>query len=65
MNPISLASGVVPEFGPVETIRAAQFGGFDAVGLWVDPETWTDTTTREARAALADTGLPVVDVEVI
>lgn len=65
MNPISLASGVVPEFGPVETIRAARFGGFDAVGLWVDPETWTDSTTREARAALADTGLPLVDVEVI
>lgn len=65
MNPISLASGVVPEFGPVETIRAARFGGFDAVGLWVDPETWTETTTREARAALADTGLPLVDVEVI
>ncbi len=65
MNPISLASGVVPEFGPVETIRAARDGGFDAVGLWVAPETWTDATTREARAALADTGLPVVDVEVI
>ena len=65
MNPISLASGVVPEFGPVETIRAAQLGGFDAVGLWVDPETWTDSTTREARAALADAGLPLVDVEVI
>lgn len=65
MNPISFASGVVPEFGPVETIRAAHFGGFDAVGLWVDPETWTDSTTREARAALADTGLPLLDVEVI
>lgn len=65
MNPISLASGVVPEFGPVETISAAQFGGFDQVGLWVDPETWTDTQTREARAALADTGLPLLDVEVI
>jgi Xylose isomerase-like TIM barrel len=65
MNPISLASGVVPEFGPVETIRAAQFGGFDEVGLWVDPATWTETQTREARAALADTGLPLLDVEVI
>jgi hypothetical protein len=38
MNPISLASGVVPEFGPVETIRAARDGGFDAVGLWVAPD---------------------------
>ena len=65
MNPISLASGVVPEFGPVETIRAALAGGFDQVGLWVDPATWTETQTREARAALADTGLPLLDVEVI
>ncbi|MEI6640972.1 MAG: TIM barrel protein [Novosphingobium sp.] len=65
MNPISLASGVVPEFGPVETIRAAAFGGFDQVGLWVDPATWTETLTHEARAALADTGLPLLDVEVI
>ena len=65
MNPISLASGVVPEFGPVETIRAALAGGFDQVGLWVDPETWTNTRTREARTALADTALPLLDVEVI
>jgi len=65
MNPISLASGVVPEFGPVETIRAAAFAGFDAVGLWVDPADWTGATTREASAALADTGLRLLDVEVI
>lgn len=65
MNPISLASGVVPEFGPVETVRAAASGGFDAVGLWVEPESWTAATTREVRAALADCGLPLLDVEVI
>jgi sugar phosphate isomerase/epimerase len=65
MNPISLASGVVPEFGPVETVRAAFAGGFDAVGLWVEPAEWTAATTRETRAALADTGLPALDVEVI
>jgi len=65
INPISLASGVVPEFGPVETVYAAAAGGFDAVGLWVDPAAWTAATTRGVRAALADTGLPVLDVEVI
>ncbi len=65
MNPISFASGIVPEFGPVETIRAAAAGGFDMTGLWVDPGEWTDAKTREARAALADTGLPLLDVEVI
>jgi len=65
MNRISFASGIVPESGPVETILAAAFGGFDATGLWVEPEHWTETTTREARAALADTGLELLDVEVI
>lgn len=65
MNRISLASGVVPEFGPVETIQAAAAGGFDAVGLWVEPENWTASTTRDCRTALADTGLELLDVEVI
>jgi len=65
MNKISFASGIVPESGPVETIRAAATGGFDMTGLWVEPAEWTDTMTREARAALADTGLPLLDVEVI
>jgi sugar phosphate isomerase/epimerase len=65
VNRISLASGVVPEFGPLETIRAAAAGGFDAVGLWVEPDKWSAETTRDCRAALADTGLELLDVEVI
>jgi sugar phosphate isomerase/epimerase len=65
MNPISFASGVVPEFGPVDTIEAAAAGGFDMVGLWVEPAEWTAQHTRDARAALARTGLPLLDVEVI
>lgn len=64
-NPISFASGIVPEFGAVDTIEAARAGGFDMVGLWVDPAEWTSQTTRDARAALAATGLPLLDVEVI
>ncbi len=65
MRPISLASGVVPEFGPVETIYAAAAAGFDAVGLWVEPGEWTASLLQVTRAALAATGLPVLDVEVI
>ncbi len=65
MNSISLASGVVPEFGPVETIKAAAFGGFDAVGLWIEPPLWTPAVLRDARLALADSGLELLDVEVI
>ncbi len=65
MNRISLASGVVPEFGPVETIHAGVAGGFDAVGLWVEPAEWTPAMTRDSRAALAASGLELLDVEVI
>ena len=65
MNLISLASGVVPEFGPVETVEAAAAGGFDAVGLWVEPADWTAAITRDVRSALAASGLPLLDVEVI
>jgi sugar phosphate isomerase/epimerase len=65
MREISLASGVLPEFGPVAIVEAAAAAGFDAVGLWVEPDAWTDRTTGETRAALAATGLSVLDVEVV
>lgn len=62
---IGLASGVVRDVGPVETIHAAACGGWDMVGLWVDPDIWTDATTEEVLDALAETKLSVIDVEVI
>lgn len=62
---ISVASGVVPEFGPAETVAAAATGGWDAVGLWVEPTDWTAATTREVCGRLADSGLSVLDVEVV
>ncbi len=65
MNRISFASGIAPDCGPVETIVAAAKGGFDATGLWIEPGNWTAATRREARSALADTGLELLDVEVI
>lgn len=65
MHPLSLASGVLPEFGPVDMVEAAGIAGFDAVGLWVEPAEWTARTTQDVRSALARTGLPVLDVEVI
>lgn len=65
MNRISLASGVVPEFGPLDTIRAAVGGGFDAVGLWIEPDKWSPELLRNTRTALTDSGLELLDVEVI
>ena len=65
MNPISFAAGIVPGAGPVETIRAAAEGCFDMTGLWIEPELWSPMLLRESKAALAETGLPLLDVEVI
>jgi sugar phosphate isomerase/epimerase len=65
MNRISLASGVVPESGPLETIHAAAYAGFDAVGLWVEPHLWTAQLIREAKRALFDSGMQLLDVEVV
>jgi sugar phosphate isomerase/epimerase len=64
-NRISLASGVVPEFGPLETISAAADGGFDAVGLWIEPPAWTPQLLRDVKAGLDRSGLELLDVEVV
>lgn len=65
MNPVALASGVLPEFGAVTVIEAAARAGFDMTGLWIEPDEWTATDTRAARAALRTSGLPLLDVEVV
>ena len=62
---ISLASGVLPEFTPVQTARAAAESGFRAVGIWVEPETWDASVTREVRRIVDGAGLCVLDAEVI
>jgi hypothetical protein len=64
-NRIALASGVLPEFGPLDIIAAARAADFDAVGLWVELAEWTGATTRDAKAALAQNGLDLIDVEVV
>ena len=65
MNRISLASGVVPELFAPDTVDAAARGGFDGVGLWVEPERWSASTITDVRRRVADAGLEVIDVEVI
>ncbi|MNQ85207.1 Xylose isomerase-like TIM barrel [compost metagenome] len=62
---LSLASGVIPEASPLQVVQAAAAAGFDALGLWVEPGAWTAQTTRDLRQALQDTGLRVLDVEVL
>lgn len=65
MNPIGLASGVLPEFDAATVVRAAHAAGFELAGLWVDPAEWSPAQTLATRQALADTGIGVIDVEVL
>lgn len=62
---ISLASGVLPEFTPEQTAAAAVEAGWPAVGIWVEPATWTAATAAEVRSRTADAGIVVLDVEVV
>ncbi len=62
---LSLASRTSPEATPAEMVSAAAAAGFDAAGIWVEPERWEPSTTRSVRKRLADTGLRVLDVEVL
>jgi len=62
---IGLAAGVHREFTPLETVIAAIDSGFDGVGLWVEPDSWTATTTQELKRCFANSGLAPMDVEVI
>ena len=62
---LSLAAGVLPEFGPEDIVAAAVGAGWPAVGITVEPETWTTATARTVRDRAADAGLTVLDVEVV
>ena len=62
---LGLASRVLAECSPEDTVSAAARAGWDAVGIWVDLREWTDATTRRVRARLADCAIAPVDVEVI
>jgi sugar phosphate isomerase/epimerase len=62
---LSLASGVLPEFSPEQTAAAAVTAGWPAVGIWVEPATWTAATASEVRTRTRDAGLVVLDVEVV
>lgn len=62
---LSLSSRTLPELGAVEMVTAAAAAGFEASGLWVVPDRWSEATTRDVRARLRDTGLRILDVEVL
>ena len=64
-NPIAMASGIMPEATPTELVYAAADARFDYGGMWIEPDQWTDQTTRNVQTALKETGLKLLDVEVV
>lgn len=63
--PLCMASGIMPEATPVELVECAAYAGFEYGGMWVEQADWTAQTTRDVKRALAATGVPLIDVEVV
>lgn len=55
----------MPEATPLELVETAARAGFDFGGMWIEPGEWTSATTRAVATRLRDTGLRLLDVEVV
>ena len=64
-HPLAMSAGIMPEATPVQLVEAAAHAGFDFGGMWMEADQWTAATTREVKAALATTGLRLLDIEVV
>ena len=62
---LSLAAGVQIDVAPLDMVTVAHDAGWPAVGIWFDGKTWTDSTSREVRQRLDDTGVVALDIEPI
>ena len=62
---LSLAAGVQIDVAPPDMVTVAHDAGWPAVGIWFDGKTWTDSTSREVRQRLDDTGVIALDIEPI
>tara|TARA_B100000686_G_scaffold338595_1_gene411341 strand:+ start:914 stop:1711 length:798 start_codon:yes stop_codon:yes gene_type:complete len=64
---ISIAAGVSPELAdePCTFVEVAAQAGWKGTGVWFEPESWTDKTTNKISKRVEDSGLTVVDMEVV
>ena len=53
------------DFEPPEVVSAAAAAGFELVGIWFDPETWSPARAREVRRRLEGTAVGALDMEPI
>ena len=62
----ALAAGCVPDAMPWDIPRIAAAAGFTSSGMWVDPATtWGPDALAKTRDALDETGIQLIDAEVI
>ena len=62
---LSLAAGVQIDVAPADMVTVAHDAGWPAVGIWFDGKTWTDSTSREVRQRLDNSGVVALDIEPI
>lgn len=60
---LSLAAGTILDVDPAGAVDVAATAGFAAVGVWFDPATWSDATSRAVAERLAGTGVVALDIE--
>ena len=62
---VGLSAQTLPGISPSRLVELARIGGFDCVGLTIDPAAWTAGDVIATRRALGDAGVVLQDVEVI
>jgi sugar phosphate isomerase/epimerase len=62
---LSLAAGAVLDTRGPATVLAASAAGFPLTGIWVEAGELDSAATRATRSALDETGVRVLDVEVV
>jgi sugar phosphate isomerase/epimerase len=60
-----MAAGIMPEATPIQLVEAAASAGFDFGGMWMEAADWTSQTTRDVARCLRETGLQLLDIEVV
>lgn len=60
---VSLAAGTILDVPPADAPRVASEAGWPAVGIWFDPDTWTDRSSDAVRASLREHNVIALDME--
>jgi sugar phosphate isomerase/epimerase len=60
---LSLAAGVLPEFGAEVVANAAGEAGYPFAGFTIDPQDWNPAKTRSVKEQVNAHGIGVLDVE--